>query len=455
MLSVQTANRAVGAVFLRVRLAAVAAPAVLTYRPHIDDQPWNPTMKHLIQCTALATLLLAVGAGSAATPPATTDNSIGSEARPVTSFSKIELDVPYDITVTAQGAPAVVLSGPRKDFANIDTSVVGDTLIVRSRQHSHFSFHFGKRPPQTLIHITLPALSSVKAAGSGDVAIERYQGEQLELNLSGAGNLRAAGQSQLVKLHVAGSGDTDLRQLKTASLNLQLDGAGNVKASGITRELNAEVGGSGDFGACALSADSVSMLLRGAGNACVAGNIKKFDAEIHGSGDLTARGLQTQNARVQMSSSGNLTLSGSSAALNAEVSGSGDLDAKNLQVARAVMRGKGSGNITLSKVSDALEAEVRGSGDFSASPGGKTVKLTMSGPGQVRLDGKTDSLVAEISGSGDLDARQLLTGHAEVAVRGSASAVVNVQGTLDTTSKAGHTDHSHVVTIDRAGTHNE
>jgi len=124
-------------------------------------------------------------------------------------------------------------------------------------------------------------------------------------------------------------------------------------------------------------------------------------------------------------------------------------------VARAVMRGKGSGNITLSKVSDALEAEVRGSGDFSASPGGKTVKLTMSGPGQVRLDGKTDSLVAEISGSGDLDARQLLTGHAEVAVRGSASAVVNVQGTLDTTSKAGHTDHSHVVTIDRAGTHNE
>src|SRR5471032_3174714 len=455
MLSVHTANRAVGAVFLRVRLAAIAAPAVLTYRPHIDDPPWNPTMKHLIQRTALATLLLAAGAGSAATPPATTDNSIGSEARPVTSFSKIELDVPYDITVTAQGAPAVVLSGPRKDFANIDTSVVGDTLIVRSRQHSHFSFHFGKRPPQTLIHITLPALSSVKAAGSGDVAIERYQGEQLELNLSGAGNLRAAGQSQLVKLHVAGSGDTDLRQLKTASLNLQLDGAGNVKASGITRELNADLGGSGDFDAgelravhvatlmhgaggvtlsgssqelraevsgsgdleaCALSADSVSTLLRGAGNACVAGNIKKFDAEIHGSGDLTARGLQTQNARVQMSSSGNLTLSG---------------------------------------ISDALNAEVRGSGDFSASPGGKTVKLTMSGPGQVRLDGKTDSLVAEISGSGDLDARQLLTGHAEVAVRGSASAVVNVQGTLDTTSKAGHTDHSHVVTIDRAGTHNE
>src|SRR5471032_1071781 len=416
MLSVHTANRAVGAVFLRVRLAAVAAPAVLTYRPHIDDQPWNPTMKHLIQCTALATLLLAAGAGSAATPPATTDNIIGSEARPVTSFSKIELDVPYDITVTAQGAPAVVLSGPRKDFANIDTSVVGDTLIVRSRQHSHFSFHFGKRPPQTLIHITLPALSSVKAAGSGDVAIERYQVEQLELNVSGAGNLRAAGQSQLVKLHVAGSGDTDLRQLKTASLNLQLDGAGNVKASGITRELNADLGGSGDFDAGELHAVHVATLMHGAGG---------------------------------------VTLSGSSQALSAEVSGSGDLDAKNLQVARAVMRGKGSGNITLSKVSDALEAEVRGSGDFSASPGGKTVKLTMSGPGQVRLDGKTDSLVAEISGSGDLDARQLLTGHAEVAVRGSASAVVNVQGTLDTTSKAGHTDRSHVVTIDRAGTHNE
>src|SRR5471030_933790 len=93
MLSVHTANRAVGAVFLRVRLAAVAAPAVLTYRPHIDDQPWNPTMKHLIQCTALATLLLAAAAGSAATPPATTDNTVGSEARPVTSFSKIELDV--------------------------------------------------------------------------------------------------------------------------------------------------------------------------------------------------------------------------------------------------------------------------------------------------------------------------------------------------------------------------
>src|SRR5471030_991673 len=200
-------------------------------------------MKHLIQRSVLATLVLAAGVGAAASAPAA-DKAIVTESRPVASFSKIELDVPYDVTVTAQGAPAVDLSGPRKDLANIDTSVVGDTLIVRSRQHSHFSIHFGKRPPQTLIHITLPALSSVKAAGSGDVAIERYQGEQLELNLSGAGNLRAAGQSQLVKLHVAGSGDTDLRQLKTASLNLQLDGAGNVKASGITRELNADLGGS-------------------------------------------------------------------------------------------------------------------------------------------------------------------------------------------------------------------
>jgi hypothetical protein len=408
LLAVQTAHCAVGSRFLRVRLAAVAARAVLTYRPHIDDHPESPAMKQPIQRAVLATLTLAAGLSSAA---AAADNAPATESRPVAAFSKIELDVPYDVTVTAQGAPAVDLSGPRKLFANIDTTVVGDTLVVRSHQHAGFNFHFGKRAPQALIHITLPALSSLKAAGSGDVTLERYQGDQLELNLTGAGDLRAAGQSQLLKLHVGGSGDADLRQLKTASLNLRLDGAGDVKAGGITRSLDAdlsgsgdfdagelhashvamlmhgaggvrlagsgqelrvEVSGSGDFDACALSADSVTALLRGAGNACVAGNIKKFDAEIHGSGDLTARGLQTQTARVQLTSAGNLSLSGSTAALN-----------------------------------------------------------------------------AEMTGSGDLDARQLLTGHADVVVRGPGSAVVNLQ------AKSGNNEHSHLLTIDRSGTHNE
>jgi hypothetical protein len=130
--------------------------------------------------------------------------------------------------------------------------------------------------------------------------------------------------------------------------------------------------------------------------------------------------------------------------LSAEVSGPGDLDAKTLQVGRAVARSRGPGNIHLNKVSDTLEAEVGGPGDLTATADCKSVRLNMHGPGEVKLDGKTATLTAQLSGSGNLNAKQLWAGQADVIVRGSGNAVVNVNG------KAA--EQSRLVTYERTGT---
>jgi hypothetical protein len=79
-------------------------------------------MKQTIKHAALATtLLLAVAvAGHAADNKQ--DESYGTETRTVAAFSNINLIGPFHVIVTAQGANAIELSGPRRQLAEIETS---------------------------------------------------------------------------------------------------------------------------------------------------------------------------------------------------------------------------------------------------------------------------------------------------------------------------------------------
>jgi hypothetical protein len=342
-------------------------------------------MKQTIQHAALATtLLLAATAGHAA--DAKPDNTYGSETRTVAAFSNINLIGPFQVIVTAQGANAVELSGPRSQFAEIETTVENDTLTVRQpRKQKGWSFNFGwgKNAKPLTVRINAANLKSLRNAGSGDVDLRQFQGKQLALISDGPGDIHASGKVGDLSVTANGPGDLDLSALSSTNLNLQMSGPGDVSASGVTQDLNlvvsgsgelnvgdiranrvnaalhgpgsvelrgtakeirAEVHGSGDLEACSLSAEAASANLHGPGEACIAGHIKKLDAEVHGSGDLTVRGLEAQSVRARLSGPGNMILSGNTTVLSAQVSGSGDLDARQLCTRQTDVTVHGPGN---------------------------------------------------------------------------------------------------------------
>lgn len=157
--------------------------------------------------------------------------AVVTENRTVAPFTSINLDGPFRVIVTAQGANAIELSGPRKKLAAIETTVSGDTLSVRQQSKKtsgwHFNFNWNDdHKTQVTVRISAAALKSLRTGGSGDVDLQQFQGQALSLTSEGAGAIHASGAVQALTVTSSGSGDFELRGLKAGSLNVVSNGPG-------------------------------------------------------------------------------------------------------------------------------------------------------------------------------------------------------------------------------------
>ena len=372
-------------------------------------------MKTAFKLTVLAA---ALAAGAIATVPVSVaqpqdaGTASATEQRPVAAFSAIELAGPYHVVIDAQARPSLALSGPRKQLAEVETVVRGDTLVVRPVQRNGFFFSFGKHQETVTIRIAATALKRLTVAGSGDVEIARIDGERFALAANGPGDIHARGAVRQLSVTSSGSGDLDLHDLKAADVDVALNGPGDVRLSDVAGTLAVQQGGSGD---------------------------------------LEADGLRTTRVTARMHGPGNVTLSGSAGDLNVETSGSGDFDGGGLKMVRATVRGHGPGGVTLAGVTDTLDAELQGSGDLTASMAGKRLLLRLDGPGDARIIGTVAQVDAQIAGSGSLEGRGLTAAHADIVVHGPGTAAVNVTG--QERADARLKNRAQLLLVDRSGPH--
>ena len=181
-------------------------------------------MKQTIKPAALAsTLLLAASLAGAADKA---DNTYGSETRTVAPFSNLNIIGPFRVIVTAQPGNTVELSGLRRQFAEIETSVNGDTLTLRQprKQNAGWTFNlsWGREAKPMTIRVSAAGLKSLRNAGSGDVELQQFNGKQLTLVSDGPGDIQANGKVGDLSVTANGSGDIDLRALSAVNLYLQM-----------------------------------------------------------------------------------------------------------------------------------------------------------------------------------------------------------------------------------------
>jgi hypothetical protein len=89
------------------------------------------------------------------------------------------------------------------------------------------SFSWGNRTPKTTIFVSLPAIRSAAIAGSGDMKVDRVEGNSF------AGS-------------IAGSGDLQVAALRTGEAEFSIAGSGNISAAGNAKNTDVSVAGSGN-----------------------------------------------------------------------------------------------------------------------------------------------------------------------------------------------------------------
>jgi Putative auto-transporter adhesin, head GIN domain len=179
----------------------------------------------------------------------------------VAGFTDVSLRGADDVVVKSGPAFKVTAEGDSALLDRLEIRKDGDTLRI-GRKDGDWKWG-GDRGAR--ITVTLPKLLSASVAGSGDMTVERadgnfdasiagsgnlsiaqFAGGKADLSVAGSGDLRiAAGQASEIDASIAGSGDIDAAGLKAARGDISIAGSGSLRAQ-VTGEADISIVGSGD-----------------------------------------------------------------------------------------------------------------------------------------------------------------------------------------------------------------
>jgi hypothetical protein len=224
----------------------------------------------------LACIALCAGAAQAS-------NADG-EARPVDArVTRVRVDGPVDLRIRQGAAPALLLTGDARFYANTVTEQRGDTLNIAPEGRGH------SRLGALRVELTLPALREVTSESLGTTDIAGFSGDSLDLTLDGAGSMRVNGSYRMVTVNLGGVGSMRLQGMDAEGIKLNLQGAGLISLSGRARWLKADLGGLGSLEAQQLTVENVNVDLSGLGNAQVTAR-QNLNLNLSGMGSVTVYG---------------------------------------------------------------------------------------------------------------------------------------------------------------------
>ena len=203
----------------------------------------------------------------------------------VGNFSGIEVAGPYEVQVRTGANPSVSARGSEKLLERTVVEVKGDKLVIHpENNHSFFNFGWGHHGKATVM-VTVPQLSAATIAGSGDIRVDKVQGNSFEGTVAGSGGIDLGSLDvQQLKFGIAGSGGVKAGSGKAQSAKYEIAGSGSVDAAGVqTQDVKVSIAGSGDVKAHASGTADVSIM--GAGDVDVSGGAK-CTVSKSGSGDV-------------------------------------------------------------------------------------------------------------------------------------------------------------------------
>jgi hypothetical protein len=238
-------------------------------------------------------------------------NAQNREKRSVSNFTKLSFRTAGKLYLKQGNTNSVELVGDPEVLEKIETKVEGGKLSIgKENNDSWFNWRdWSDDDDKITAYVTMKEIDGIYVSGSGDLIAEtKLTGDDMELKVSGSGNLTAEIDAENVDADVSGSGDLSLKG-KMRSLDSGISGSGKVvfdgavleyvetsisgsgkfEASGSAREIKSTISGSGRVYASELVVDRCNVRISGSGSVQV--NVKtSIDANISGSGSVSYKG---------------------------------------------------------------------------------------------------------------------------------------------------------------------
>ena len=161
------------------------------------------------------------------------------ETREVAPFTAIEVRCAGTVNVTAQGKPGLEISGDDNIVPLIKTEVRNNTLYITADKD-----YDPKNKVQ--INISTPDLAKFVFAGAGEAALSKIKNDRLEIVASGAGELKASGETKEADITLSGAGRVDARDLLAEKAKATSTGVGEMDVYA-SQQLDASTSGVGEI----------------------------------------------------------------------------------------------------------------------------------------------------------------------------------------------------------------
>jgi hypothetical protein len=197
------------------------------------------------------------------------NGNIKTEERTVSSFKNLDVSSSFNVHLTQGDLKPIKIEGDENLLQYIEVTQEGDKIIIKNRKG------FNLEGSNDLnIYVSAPVFNSISLSGAGNIEAENKitGSENLELDLSGAGDIKM--------------------EIEVPGFKADISGAGSMFIKGQTKDVDIGVSGVGSAHCYELMAENTKVDVSGVGSAEVYASVK-LDAQVNGVGSVNYKGNAT------------------------------------------------------------------------------------------------------------------------------------------------------------------
>lgn len=200
------------------------------------------------------------------------------EVRDLDGFTEIDMGGSADLVVMEGESFDIEVTTDSALQEHVTTDVVDNTLRIKQR------YSVVGASPSVSISVTVPDLTRLEISGAADAAVRSVTAEDLEVTISGAGDIDLAADAQQLTLLVSGAGSVTAHGT-VQSGSLTISGAGSIEGEDLTvGDANVSVSGAGSISVRVR--DSLEAHASGAGSIVYFGD-PRVTRDVSGAGSIS------------------------------------------------------------------------------------------------------------------------------------------------------------------------
>ena len=157
-------------------------------------------------------------------------------------FTGVNVSIGAEVHLRQGKKQKVEIKAQKNIIDLINRDVRGDNWSIRLEKGVNLRRHDGID-----IYITMPMIEELGVSGAGSIEGETdFEGlGDLEVSISGSGDITLSGSGEDLEVSVAGSGDIDMADFKVDDCSVSIAGSGDCEVH-VSKNLKVSIAGSGD-----------------------------------------------------------------------------------------------------------------------------------------------------------------------------------------------------------------